>query len=81
VKAASENETGYSRTAHKYGDRAERYVHIEVGHAAQNLLLEAVALDLAGVPVGAFEDDQVIQVLQLSSDELPLYLIPVGHPH
>jgi SagB-type dehydrogenase family enzyme len=70
----------YGRTAAKYGDRTERYVHIEVGHAAQNLLLQAVALDLAGVPVGAFDDDQVGKALQLPGDESPLYLIPVGHP-
>ena len=66
--------------ARKYGTRAERYVHMEVGHAAQNLLLEAVAMDLAAVPIGAFEDDQLSKVLQLPGDESPLYLIPVGHP-
>jgi SagB-type dehydrogenase family enzyme len=71
----------YSRTAQKYGARAARYVHIEVGHAAQNLLLEAVALDLAGFPIGAFDDDdRVSEVLQLPSDETPLYLVPIGHP-
>jgi SagB-type dehydrogenase family enzyme len=70
----------YSRTARRYGARAKRYVHIEVGHAAQNLLLEAVALDLAGVPIGAFDDDRVSEVLQLPSDEIPLYLVPIGHP-
>ena len=46
----------YARTARKYGQRAERYVHIEVGHAAQNLFLQAEALSLATVVVGAFSD-------------------------
>ncbi len=64
----------------KYGDRAQRYVHIEVGHAAQNLLLEAVALDLAAVPIGAFDDERLSKLLQLPADQSPLYLIPVGHP-
>lgn len=70
----------YQRTAAKYGQRAERYVHLEAGHAAQNLLLQAVALDLGAVTIGAFYDDQVRAVLGLSADETPLYLIPVGAP-
>jgi nitroreductase len=43
-------------------------------------LLQAVALNLGAVPIGAFEDNQVQQVLALPSDQQPLYLIPVGHP-
>ena len=71
----------YARTAQKYGEeRSPRYVHLEAGHAAQNVLLHAVALNLGAVPIGAFEDNQVQQVLALPSDQQPLYLIPVGHP-
>jgi SagB-type dehydrogenase family enzyme len=70
----------YERTAGKYGERAERYVHLEAGHAAQNLLLQAVALDLGGVPIGAFTDDKVQSVLGLPPDHEPLYVVPVGHP-
>lgn len=68
----------YERTAAKYGERAERYVRLEAGHAAQNLLLQAVALDLKAVPIGAFYDDQVQAALALPADHQPLYLIPVG---
>ena len=68
------------RTTRKYGERGIRYIHIEAGHAAQNLLLQAQALGLAGVPVGAFDDDAVARVLALAGDEEPLYLIPVGRP-
>jgi len=68
----------YERTARKYGSRAKRYVHIEVGHAAQNLLLQAEALNLATVPVGAFSDDEVTRILQLPDDLEPLMLLPVG---
>jgi len=68
----------YERTAAKYGQRAERYVRLEAGHAAQNLLLQAVALDLGAVPIGAFYDDQVQAALNLPADHEPLYLIPVG---
>jgi SagB-type dehydrogenase family enzyme len=72
----------YARTALKYGEeRAMRYVHLEAGHAAQNILLQAVALKLGAVTLGAFEDDRVIQALALPSDHAPLYLIPIGHPN
>lgn len=68
----------FQRTAIKYGQRAERYVWIEVGHAAQNLLLQATALDLGAVPIGAFYDNKVKDALILPDEEKPLYIIPVG---
>jgi SagB-type dehydrogenase family enzyme len=70
----------YSRTEQKYGDRSERYVWLDAGHAAQNLLLQAVSLGLGAVPMGAFHDDEVREVLGLPGDHDPLYLIPVGYP-
>lgn len=71
----------YGRTAERYGaERTPRYVHMEVGHAAQNVLLQAVALGLGAVPVGAFYDEDVQRVLALPDDQEPLYLIPVGAP-
>lgn len=71
----------YERTAAKYGsERATRYVQLEAGHAAQNVLLQAVALRLGAVPIGAFDDRSVQAVLNLPADCQPLYLIPVGHP-
>ena len=69
----------YERTTIKYGKRGIRYVHIETGHTAQNIHLEAVALGLASVPVGAFYDDEVKKALSLPSNEEPLYIIPVGY--
>ena len=69
----------FERTALRYGNRAARYVHIEAGHCAQNIHLEAVALGLGSVPVGAFRDDDLSKLLKLK-DEEPLYIIPVGHP-
>jgi nitroreductase len=44
------------------------------------LLLEAVALELGGVVIGAFDDSEVERVLSLPAEQKPLYLIPVGHP-
>ncbi len=71
----------YARTAKKYGEvRSRRYVDMEIGHAAQNLLLQAVALGLAGVPIGAFHDDRIARALALPEHEEPRYLIPVGWP-
>ena len=71
----------YARTEAKYGrDRGPRYVHLEAGHAAQNILLQAVALGLGAVPMGAFDDRRVQDVLGLPADHVPLYLVPVGHP-
>jgi nitroreductase len=58
--------------------RAERYVTLEAGHVAQNVLLEATALGLSSVPVGAFDDDEVRGALGLFGDATPLYLVPVG---
>lgn len=68
----------YERTTIKYGDRGIRYVHIEAGHVAQNILLQAVALGLGSVPVGAFYDDKVANLLGIPKSEVPLYIIPVG---
>lgn len=66
------------RTTRKYGERGVRYVHIEVGHAAQNLALTAAALGLGSVTVGAFDDAAVARLLNLPKGEAPLYLMPVG---
>ena len=70
----------YERTRAEYDDQAERYVDMEAGHAAQNVLLQAVALDLGGVLIGAFDDDRLTEILSLPGNESPLYLIPIGHP-
>jgi SagB-type dehydrogenase family enzyme len=70
-----------ARTAERYGpERAERYVALEAGHAAQNVLLQATALGLGTVPIGAFDDAAVRDVLGLADGEAPLYLIPIGWP-
>ncbi|MFO7947558.1 MAG: nitroreductase family protein [Armatimonadota bacterium] len=49
-------------------------------YSPPGVLLQVEALDLAAVPVGAFRDADVADVLDLADGERPLYLIPVGHP-
>lgn len=68
-----------SRVTAKYGRRGDRYVDVEVGHAAENLHLQAVALGLASVPIGAFTDSEVKRILSLPRDTEPIYILPVGY--
>ena len=68
----------YERTTRKYGERGVRYVHMEVGHAAQNVYLQAGSLGLGTVVVGAFDDDEVERLLQMQDDERALCIMPVG---
>lgn len=70
----------YDRTTTSYGDRGQMYVHLDVGHAAQNVLLQATALGLGSVPVGAFKTRTTAALLGLAEGELPLYILPVGRP-
>lgn len=64
----------------RYRDRAEMFTHIEVGHAAQNVHLQAVALGLGSVPVGAFTEAEVSAVIGAPANETVVYVVPVGHP-
>ena len=68
----------YQRTTSKYGERGERYVHMEVGHVGQNVYLQARALGLGTTMVGAFRDQEVHPVLGLEVDEAPLAILPIG---
>jgi SagB-type dehydrogenase family enzyme len=68
------------RTAAKYGDRGERYVHMEVGAAGENVYLQAGSLGLGTVFVGAFDDGGVAQVLELPGDQRVFGLMPLGSP-
>jgi SagB-type dehydrogenase family enzyme len=69
----------FSRTTATYGARGRTYVHMEAGHVGQNLSLQAVALDLGTVVIGAFNDKGLSAVLALGQDEEPLTILPVGY--
>ncbi len=68
----------YERTTARYGERGERYILNEVGHASQNVHLQAAALDLGTVVIGAYRDDEVEDILNLGEVYRVLYLMPVG---
>ncbi|HSW62157.1 MAG TPA: SagB/ThcOx family dehydrogenase [Dissulfurispiraceae bacterium] len=68
----------FERTTQRYGERGNRYVYNEIGHASQNAHLQAVALNLGTVVIGAFRDQEVEQILNLEPNVRVLYLMPVG---
>jgi SagB-type dehydrogenase family enzyme len=68
----------YEKVTTKYGERGIRYVHMEAGHAAQNVYLQAVSLGISIVVIGAFRDEEVKRILKMSDREMSLYIIPVG---
>ena len=71
----------YSRTTKKYKDRGrERYVCMDLGHSAENVCLQVVAMGLGTCPVGAFEDRMVRNVIMIPDNEEPLYIMPIGYP-
>jgi SagB-type dehydrogenase family enzyme len=69
----------FERTTRRYGQRGIRYVYMEAGHAAQNVQLQAEALGLGSVAVGAFDDAAVSKVLQLPDGLEPIYMVTVGY--
>jgi SagB-type dehydrogenase family enzyme len=68
----------FARTTNHYGKRGVRYVYMEAGHAAQNVHLQAEALGLGSVAVGAFDDSAVSDVLSLPEKLEPVYMVSVG---
>jgi len=69
------------RISGRHGEeRGVRYSDFEAGHAGQNLLLQAVTLDLGGVPLGSFDDTAVCRLLELPDGEKPRYLFALGRP-
>ena len=68
----------FERVTGSYGKRGLQYVHMEVGHAIQNVCLQAISLGLGSVIIGAFNDYDVKEVMNFELDEHPLLILPVG---
>jgi SagB-type dehydrogenase family enzyme len=68
----------FDRTTDRYNERGIRYVYNEVGHASQNVHLQAAALDLGTVVIGAYRDEEVEEILNLDPEIRVLYMMPVG---
>ena len=62
----------YERTTGEYGEQGKRFVHMEAGHAAQNVVLQTVALGLASCTVGTFTDAKVKTIIDMPPEEKPL---------
>ncbi|MBN1684252.1 MAG: SagB/ThcOx family dehydrogenase [Gammaproteobacteria bacterium] len=69
----------FHREMIKYKERGIQFTYMEAGHVAQNILLEAVNLDLGAVPIGGFDTISIDRTLNLSNKEKTLYIIPVGY--
>jgi SagB-type dehydrogenase family enzyme len=69
-----------SRVVKIYKKKGWHYVCMDLGHAAQNLLLQATALGLVGTPIGALDEVALGEILELPKDQVLLYLVPIGYP-
>lgn len=71
----------FDRSTVKYSDRGYRYTYMEAGSICQNIYLQATALGLGTVAVGAFNDDSLNELLGIDGqDEAGLLIMPVGYP-
>lgn len=67
------------RTTWRYADRGYRYIHLDAGHVCQNLYLAAEAIGAGACAVAAFDDDALIEYLELDPQEaFVIYLASVG---
>ncbi len=64
----------------RFKNKARTFMHMEAGHVAQNIQLQAVCLDLGSVTVGGFDTKEVRKACKLRRDLEPLYIICVGYP-
>lgn len=67
------------RMAWRYSERAYRLVHLDAGHVCQNLYLAAEQIGCGVCAIGAFDDQQMAEVLEIDGDEeFVVYCATVG---
>ncbi len=66
------------KTMIKYGWRGRSFILMEIGHAGQNISLQAIPLGMGTVCMGGFNKTRVRKILKLRGTETPLYILPVG---
>lgn len=57
------------RMLYRYGERGYRYLHLDAGHACQNLYLAAENIGCGACAIAAFDDDLFDATLKLDGDE------------
>ena len=63
----------------RYGERGYRYIHLDAGHAMQNLYLAAESMGAGACAVAAFDDDELNGLLGLDGEErFAVYVGAVG---
>jgi len=69
-----------SRSAKKYGQRGKNlYALQDATIAASFAWLQAVMLDLSACWVGAFDEEEVKEILNIKEDWQPICILPVGY--
>ncbi len=69
----------FNRINIKYKDRGWRYIYIEAGHLGQNFYLNAEKLKLKCCAIGGFNDNKIINFLNLDNEnEVPIYAFVLG---
>jgi protease I len=68
------------KLAPKFSNKSRRFMMIEAGHVAQNILLQAVSLNLVAVPLGGYETPNVAAACNLPEGLEPVYIVAVGYP-
>jgi SagB-type dehydrogenase family enzyme len=67
------------RMSWRYSERAYRLVHLDAGHACQNLYLASEQIECGACAIGAFDDQQMADVLNIDGEEeFCLYCATVG---
>ncbi len=67
------------RMVYRYGQRGYRYLHLDAGHACQNVYLAAENIGCGACAIAHFHDDQLNQVMGVDGEEqFVIYLASVG---